>query len=198
MDHVFFLSREGWKNARELNHYDLIVVGTGFCALAVASKALKNDPFCRILLIERGSFFLPEHFQNLPGPFVNTLGGLSETFPWTLAHSTQSGQDGTVRWQHGMVPFFGGRSTLWSSWCPRPTDEELDGWPPPTIAALKANFDEAEQLLHVQGADEIDSDRSGHECDLVVNIRPVYGKLQRRVETLLANNFRLAPGVYRT
>ena len=127
MDHVFFLSNQEWKDARENGEYDLVIVGTGFCGYAVAHRALDSDPDCRILMIERGPFFLPEHFQNLPLPFVNTLGGLSETFPWTLTRNTASGDAGTVTWQHGMVPFFGGRSTLWSAWCPRPTDDEMQG-----------------------------------------------------------------------
>src|SRR5688572_5441612 len=92
MDHVFFLSRAGWKTAREHGTYDLIIVGTGFCALAIAQRALDNNPNCRILMVERGPFFLPEHFQNLPLPFKATLGGLSETFPWTVTARTASGQ----------------------------------------------------------------------------------------------------------
>src|ERR1017187_7987188 len=66
MDHVFFLSNEGWKRAREDTAYDLVIVGTGFCGLAVAYRALELNAHCRILMIERGPFFLPEHFQNLP------------------------------------------------------------------------------------------------------------------------------------
>ena len=116
MDHVFFLSNAGWKAAREDTSYDYVIVGSGFCALAFAERALKNQPASRILIVERGPFFLPEHFQNLPLPFKQTLGGMSETFPWTLSATTALGLDGGyIRWQHGMVPFFGGRSTLWSA-----------------------------------------------------------------------------------
>lgn len=66
MESVFFLSNEEWKKAREYNDYDLVIVGTGFCGLAVAVRALERNPATRILMIERGTFFLPEHFQNLP------------------------------------------------------------------------------------------------------------------------------------
>lgn len=198
MDHVFFLSRDGWKRAREENAYDLVIVGTGFCGLAVAHRALDRDPQCRILMLERGTFFLPEHFQNLPLPFVNTLGGLSETFPWTLTRATSHGELGTVRWQHGMVPFFGGRSTLWSAWCPRPTEQELAGWPQQTINAAKSHFDAAERLLHVQLADQIDRDRDLATRRVVEQFRPVYGALQRCVQSLLTGAPSKVPSIYRT
>lgn len=199
MDHVFFLSNEEWKRAREETPYDLVIVGTGFCGLAVAHRALERDPHCRILMLERGPFFLPEHFQNLPLPYVGTLGGLSETFPWTLAASTASGADGTVTWQHGMVPFFGGRSTLWSAWCPRPTDEEFAGWPAATIAAARANFEKAEELLHVQRADAVDAARGKEELEFIQRQqRPIYGALQRRVQTLLGRGSGDISAVYRT
>jgi choline dehydrogenase-like flavoprotein len=198
MDSVFFLSNAEWKQAREEGAYDLVIVGTGFCGHAVAQRALARDPGCRILMLERGTFFLPEHFQNLPLPFVRTLGGLSETFPWTLSARTASGEGGTVRWQHGMVPFFGGRSTLWSAWCPRPTREEMDGWPEPTIAAAQRYFDEAEALLHVRRADAIDADRSETERCVVATRRPVYGALQQRVQGMLAEGIASIAGLYRS
>ncbi|MBN8227454.1 GMC family oxidoreductase [Corallococcus macrosporus] len=198
MDHVFFLSNEGWKEAREEKKYDLVIVGTGFCGLAVAHRALEQNPHCRILMLERGPFFLPEHFQNLPLPFVGTLGGMSETFPWTLAASTASGADGTVTWQHGMVPFFGGRSTLWSAWCPRPKGQELQGWPGRTIAAAEENFARAEALLQVHPADKVDAHRSPEELRIIQQQRPVYGALQLTVQNLLAQGYGQVPTIYRT
>lgn len=198
MDHVFFLSNAGWKAARESNKYDYVVIGTGFCALAFAKRVLESNPHSRILLIERGPFFLPEHFQNLPLPFKDTLGGLSETFPWTMSASTALGQDGPVRWQHGMVPFFGGRSTLWSAWCPRPNNDEMNGWPQATIEAAKRNFDTAEKLLRVQRADQIDQGRSTEELNVIGNSRPVYGPLQDRIQSLLREKGECVDGIYRT
>ncbi|WP_036178696.1 GMC oxidoreductase [Marinomonas sp. MED121] len=200
MDHVFFLTEGQWKNARENGQYDLVIIGTGFCAYATAERALENDPHCRILMLERGPFFLPEHFQNLPLPFVNTLGGLSETFPWTLSQETASGRGGPVRWQHGMVPFVGGRSTLWSAWCPRPNTDEMKGWPKTTIATAKEYFASAEKLLRVQNADQIDANRDPLLTRLIGQQRPVYGELQNKVQTLLnnANETGSIPGVYRT
>ncbi|WP_296424036.1 GMC oxidoreductase [Yoonia sp.] len=199
MENVFFLSHAQWKAAREEGTYDLVIIGSGICGLAVASRALARHPHCRILMIERGTFFLPEHFQNLPTPFVNTLGGLSETFPWSLSATTALGlAGGYIRWQHGMVPFFGGRSTLWSAWCPRPTEDEMSGWPAQTIAAAKANFDAAEGLLHVQKADAVDADRTSAELSHVASVRPIYGALQEIIQTRLLDAPATVKGIYRT
>ena len=199
MDHVFFLSNAGWKAAREEKAYDFVIIGSGFCALGFAERALKNKPDSRILIVERGQLFLPEHFQNLPLPYKDTLGGLSETFPWTLSATTAEGLDGGyIRWQHGMVPFFGGRSTLWSAWCPRPNLKEMDGWPAETISAAHENFSSAETLLRVKPADKVDQGMDASQRRLIASKRPVYGALQDRVQSLLAQGATSVPGIYRS
>ncbi|MBY0240465.1 MAG: GMC family oxidoreductase [Burkholderiaceae bacterium] len=201
MDHLFFLSNAGWKQARETVPYDHVIIGSGFCALAFAQRTREKHPQANILIVERGSFFLPEHFQNLPLPFKNTIGGLSETFPWTLSAKTVAGtpeQQRYIHWQHGMVPFFGGRSTLWSAWCPRPNVDEMDGWPRATIGAARENFGTAEKLLRVKKVDEIDQQRSVAEAQAIAKTRPVYGALQNTVQTLLKEQCATIPGVYRT
>ncbi|KAJ7548529.1 hypothetical protein O6H91_07G015200 [Diphasiastrum complanatum] len=185
MDHVFFLSQADWKRVREEEQFDHIVIGSGFCALAFAQRALLNNPHVRILIIERGPFFLPEHFQNLPLPYQNTLGGLSETFPWTLSRHTVEGK--FINWQHGMVPFFGGRSTLWSAWCPRPTQEEMRRWPKETIEAAEKYFPHAEQLLNVVPADQLDKDRNLAPRP---GGRPIYATLQQKLTQMLSNNLK--------
>ncbi|HEX2209162.1 MAG TPA: GMC oxidoreductase [Longimicrobium sp.] len=186
MNHVFFLSKDAWKEVREVERFDFIVIGSGFCALAFVQRALRNDPSTRILIIERGPFFLPEHFQNLPLPFQQTLGGMSETFPWTLSARTIGG-DGYIKWQHGMVPFFGGRSTLWSAWCPRPTREEMEGWPEAVIDTANQYFESAEALLNVVSANDIDRD-----APVAVRQpwRPVYGVLQHRLTERVQKHLR--------
>lgn len=203
MDHVFFLSNNQWKEARETEEYDYIVIGSGFCGYAFAHRALERrtaqGKSCRILMVERGEFFLPEHFQNLPLPFKNTLGGLSETFPWTLSAVTAEGQaGGHIRWQHGMVPFFGGRSTLWSAWCPTPTRDEMQGWPQETIAAAERQFDAALNLLRVKAANNIDQGMTQEQFNLIEAGRPVYGPLQARVQGLLKDGIHQVEGMYRT
>jgi choline dehydrogenase-like flavoprotein len=192
MDHVFFVSNTEWKQIREEEQFDFIILGSGFCGYAFAQRVLEQRPEARILMLERGPFFLPEHFQNLPLPYQQTLGGLSETFPWTLSMRTHNGR--YIKWQHGMVPFLGGRSIMWSAWCPRPTREEMAGWPEEVIAAAHHYFPEAEKLLHVVPANEIDQERSspaprGH--------RPIYGTVQKEVFELLHKGLHKVPSATR-
>jgi len=198
MDHVFFLSEAQWKAARETQRFDYIIIGSGFCALGFAERTLKHDPNARILILERGPFFLPEHFQNLPLPYQRTLGGLSETFPWTLSARTAGQPPGKISWQHGMVPFFGGRSILWSAWCPRPLVDEMDQWAPGVIAAAHRNFDDAERLLNVVPADRIDSDLDPATLAVAARRRPIYGTLQRELQTMLADNLPKVPSATRS
>jgi choline dehydrogenase-like flavoprotein len=188
MDHVFFLSETEWKRVREEEHFDFIVIGSGPCGLAFAERTLATDPNKRILIIERGPFFLPEHFQNLPIPYQQTLGGLSETFPWTLSAQTALQPPGRIGFQHGMVPFFGGRSIMWSSWCPRPTREEMAGWSDEAIAVAERCFADAERLLNVIPADEIDADLGPEMLAAAAKRRPVYGVMQRALQAMLADN----------
>ncbi|MDI1430726.1 GMC oxidoreductase [Polyangium sorediatum] len=191
MNHVFFLSETGWKRAREEETFDYIIIGSGFCALAFAERTLSKNPHAKILIIERGSFFLPQHFQNLPISYQRTLGGLSETFPWTLSANTVNQPPGNIQFQHGMVPFFGGRSTLWSAWCPRPTREEMAGWPEEVIRTANEYFGEAEKLLNVVPADEIDKNLDEPKLkQKVAQSRPVYSKLQQELQKMLKENRR--------
>lgn len=198
MDHVFFLSEGDWKQVREQERFDFIVVGSGFCALAFAKRILDHEPDQRILILERGPFFLPEHFQNLPLPYQRTLGGLSETFPWTLSARTAGQAPGRIAWQHGMVPFFGGRSVLWSAWCPRPLPDEMRGWAPAMIEAAQRNFDDAEKLLNVVPADRIDSNLSDDATALVAKRRPVYAALQSGIQRMIADNLDRVPSATRS
>lgn len=212
MDHIFFLNEEKWKKAREFGQYDLIIVGTGFCGYAVAHRALQNNKTAKILMVERGPFFLPEHFQNLPPATSQTLGGMAETFPWTVDGRTASGLDGVATWNHGMLPFFGGRSTTWSAWCPIPTVEELEGWPksiveklhPPHANHVGKILEKAKELLNVQPVDKVDEGRSNqaiHDIHKTCK-RPVYLKLQnsmqQRLEDARDKGTLSDVGIYRT
>jgi choline dehydrogenase-like flavoprotein len=198
MDHVFFLSEGEWKYVRENQRFDFIVVGTGFCALAFAERTLKHNPKARILMLERGPFFLPDHFQNLPLPYQQTLGGLSETFPWTLSARTAGQPAGTIGWQHGMVPFFGGRSILWSAWCPRPRLDEMRDWSKDVVEAAERNFPEAEKLLNVVPADRIDSELDPATLATAAKRRPIYSVLQRRLQEMVADGLKRIPSATRS
>jgi choline dehydrogenase-like flavoprotein len=187
MDNLFFLSETDWNITREQEQFDYIIIGSGFCSLAFARQVYEKNPWAKILILERGPFFLPEHFQNLPIAYQHTLGGLSETFPWTLSKKTATQPAGNIQFQHGMVPFFGGRSILWSAWCPRPDVEkgEMKHWPKETIKAAQDHFESAERLLRVIHADQIDKDLSTSMRKQVMKQRPVYGLMQSKLEQML-------------
>lgn len=188
LDHAFFLSDVDWMGVREQEQFDYIVVGSGFCALAFVERILKRAPQARILILERGPFFLPAHFQNLAIPYEQTLGGHAETFPWSLSARTAMQPAGGIQWQHGMVPFFGGRSIMWSAWCPRPIAEEMADWPEETIRAAQRNFASAEELLGVVPADQIDAELVSELLPYVLSQRPIYGVMQRGLQVMLSEN----------
>jgi len=191
MNHVFFASHTDWKQIREDQQFDYIVIGSGFCALGFVERTLKHNPHARILILERGPFFLPEHFQNLPLPYQQTLGGLSETFPWTLSAKTHNAR--YIKWQHGMVPFFGGRSIMWSSWCPRPTPEEMAGWPKETIDAAHRYFESAETLMNVISAADLDKGSKAPPC----GSRPIFGAMQAELTKRLEQGLGEIPSATR-
>lgn len=198
MNHIYFLSETEWKTVREQEQFDYIIIGSGFCSLAFTERILSEKPMSRILILERGPFFLPEHFQNLPIPYQQTLGGLSETFPWTLSSKTATQPAGNIKFQHGMIPFFGGRSIMWSAWCPRPTHEEMQFWPKEIIDAANAHFESAEKLLNVIPADKIDSDKSTELLKYITTQRPVYGIMQEKLQKMLAANLGKIPSATRS
>lgn len=174
MDDDFFVSEARWSEVVS-SSWDYIVVGSGFTALAFAQAALENQPTARILLLERGPFWLTQHFQNTPLPFKYVLGGRSETFPWTLSAATV---DSPVGYMHGSCPFFGGRSTFWSAWSPAPTPELMRNWPKALVQpTLEPGFwGRARKLLNVTSAGEIGD--------------PVYEELQAQLSSRLRENFK--------
>ncbi|EMD32812.1 hypothetical protein CERSUDRAFT_108621 [Gelatoporia subvermispora B] len=168
----YFVDETTWKAILDHGQFDDIVCGSGFCALAYVDAALKRDPFRKILILERGQFWLPQHFQNLPLPFKLVLGGPSETFPWQLSSETFKSE---VKFMRGSCPFFGGRSTFWSAWSPKPTPELMRGFPQSMLdTAAKAEFwSDARALLDVTAADKVTS--------------PVFGQqLQKQIDSRLA------------
>jgi len=85
-----------------------------------------------------------------------------------------------------MVPFFGGRSIMWSAWCPRPLESVLRGWPGPVMKAAQKHFESAEKLPNVIATDKIDAGQSADALKLIAESRPVYGTLQKKLRTTLA------------
>ncbi|KAH0432022.1 2-keto-gluconate dehydrogenase [Colletotrichum camelliae] len=163
----YFIDNSKLEGILDEGEYDYIVVGSGCTALAFIQEVLRKNEHARILCLERGEFWLPAHFQNLPLPFKTVLGGPSETFPWTLSKKTFS--DPLLKFCHGSCPFFGGRSLFWSAWSPQPKVKDMRDFPKSMIDSTeKPEFWElAKDLLHVTGADEIgDSVYSGLQREI--------------------------------
>ena len=176
MNDIYFLTQKKWDQDRVSGNFDYVVIGSSFCALGFAYQMLANNPNAKILLIERGAYFHPEHFQNLPPAYCKTVGGKSETFPWKITEATHNGT--YIHYQHGMNNFFGGRSSFWSAWCPEPTDEEMKDWPVEVIQKVRKWFPAARNLLNVIPADEISQ---GTNDDQKKDTDTIFGELQHAV-----------------
>ncbi|KAI5899539.1 FAD/NAD(P)-binding domain-containing protein [Schizophyllum commune H4-8] len=178
----YFVDDTTWANIVDHGEFDDIVVGSGFCALAYVDAALKLDSNRKILILERGGFWLPEHFQNMPLPFKLMLGGPSETFPWQLTSKTV---ESPAKFMHGSCPFFGGRSMFWSAWCPRPLREDkgidlMREFPKSLkdTASAPGFWERCEDLLHVKRANEISDPCFGQDLQ---------AEIQRRLDANLAH-----------
>ncbi|OXV07770.1 hypothetical protein Egran_04466 [Elaphomyces granulatus] len=175
----YFVSDATWSNVLDHGEFDYIVIGSGCTALAFIGEILKRNSEARILCLERGDFWLPTHFQNLPLPFKMVLGGPSETFPWTLSRKTFETKE--LGYCHGSCPFFGGRSTFWSAWCPQPSPGLMRKFPESMINTTKSPgfWDTAKGLLRVTSAAEIGD--------------PTYRGLQTVIDTVLKRDLNKIP-----
>ena len=180
---VFAVSDKDWPDLSKRGDFDYIVVGSSFCCLGFIHQVLDRNPFAKILILEYGDYFFPQHFQNMPIPFKKTLGGIAETFPWSVTEKMHNGE--YIKWQHGQNPFLGGRSMLWSAWCPEPQDDEMDRWPSAVKESLHKYFESAAKLLHVIPASEIQSEEAQKG---VTENWPIYGPMQRELLEALVKN----------
>ncbi|MBP2617611.1 hypothetical protein [Chryseobacterium jejuense] len=202
MNHAYFLTEGQWKEAKENNSYDYIVIGSGFCGYAFAKRILEKDKEATILMIERGGFLLPTHFQNLGASYKKLVGPISETFPWSLSQSTMLEKAPYRVTQHGMLPYFGGRSFLWSAWCPQPEVDQAEKWSPVLFKSLtekdgkaKSYFEDATELLHVHKSNSLPFVKNLKKLkglDLEDNLSklqlPEYGVLQDAIYDKFNNN----------
>lgn len=174
---AFFASPADWPQIAG-GKYDFIVVGSGPTAVAFVEQALKNNPHAHILILERGGFWLPAHYQMLPPPFQAATGSPPTTYPWT--RSSKMATTGMQFFQAGYIPVVGGRSTYWSAWCPAPGPGLLRDWPQELVdVTLRPGFwERAREFLHVTTMDRINDG--------------VYGNLQRQLDANLRENFRRA------
>ncbi|WP_312390331.1 hypothetical protein [Chryseobacterium sp.] len=198
MNHAYFLTDGQWKEAKENNSYDYIIIGSGFCGYAFAKRILEKDKEAKILMVERGGFLLPTHFQNLGASYKKLVGPISETFPWSLSQSTMLEKAPYRVTQHGMLPYFGGRSFLWSAWCPQPEKAQAEKWSPVLFDSLTQKngetsyFDDAIKLLHVHKSNALPFSKNLKKLGLENNLDqlrlPEYGTLQDIIHDLFDKN----------
>ncbi len=145
-----FLTEKDWDIIRINGDYDYVVIGSSFCAMGVISQLQKNSPNAKILIIEQGAECT--HFQDDLSPIqLGEKEKSTETNPWRFFPA----EGEYIKSVRGMNNFFGGRSSFWKAWCPKPTREEMAGWPDEVIKTILDYFDHAKALLSVQPVNEI-------------------------------------------
>jgi len=144
----------GLPSPGDLRPFDIIIVGGGTFGSALAQQIFFSDTARshRILVLEGGPFFLPEHVQNLPmlglnaGPPVKRTVGRAQPIlneVWGLAWHSELGFP-------GLAYCIGGRSLYWGGWSPQFLDSEMppNRWPAKVIDDLNNRYfpEAAEQI----------------------------------------------------
>jgi hypothetical protein len=121
--------------------FTAIVVGAGAYGAYCATKLFRDSPATRVLLLDAGSFLVPEHVQNL-GPI-----GLG--IPGAIPPASDPGVARELVWGlpwRGNVDFpglaycSGGKSLYWGGWGPRLTPGDLTRWPADVASFLNAEY----------------------------------------------------------
>jgi choline dehydrogenase-like flavoprotein len=161
------------SNRADARDFDIIVIGGGTFGSAIAQQLYAND--CagnhRILVLEGGPFFVPEHNQNMSagiGHKGDKLdNGEARSISSLRAQGHPDGEPFSEVWGlpwHSPIGFsglsysIGGRSVHWGGWSPRLLDEEMPTsasgtphrWPTDVVNDLKNQyFDEAAEQIGV-------------------------------------------------
>jgi GMC oxidoreductase len=120
--------------------FGAIIVGAGMYGGAVATELYRLTGR-RILVLDAGTFLVPEHIQNMAQIGFNVPGAIPPAADPRVPRELVWGMPwrGNVDFP-GLAYCAGGKSLFWGGWCPRLTPADLNEWPPATAAYLNANY----------------------------------------------------------
>ncbi|WP_431823366.1 GMC oxidoreductase [Burkholderia sp. F1] len=108
---------------------DYVVIGGGAYGTTFAERILRAGKG-RVLVLEKGSIFFPDHSQNLPPAYVRAVYGPAVS-PWICdGNFTLAPQQ----------PYVGGRALFWNAWVPQPRQFEFPHWPASVVSSLDAEW----------------------------------------------------------
>jgi choline dehydrogenase-like flavoprotein len=129
--------------------FDVIVLGAGMYGAYLAAELDRQQPAKRVLVLDAGSFLVPEHVQN-----ISSVASLL-TVPRAMNPDWDNGaprdQVWGIAWRGnvdfpGMAYCAGGRSLYWGGWCPTP---DLADWPWAIRHSLHAHLDAVSEDIGV-------------------------------------------------
>ncbi|HET9653868.1 MAG TPA: GMC oxidoreductase [Kineosporiaceae bacterium] len=130
--------------------FDAVVIGAGMFGAYCAEKLYRHGSGVgmRILVLDAGSFTLPEHVQNLPqlggalgnAPAVRTRDTGTQNVVWGMPwiSDTTAVTNGGPSGFPGLAYTVGGRSLFWGGWSPQLTPADLTSppWPADVVSYL--------------------------------------------------------------
>ena len=149
------MSEERWNECRKQGNFDYVVIGSSFCAWAFTKRMLEKNLKAKILILERGEC---KDFEKFSPSCKRRLTYATKTCHWATTKVMQEGK--YIKKQDGVNDVFGGQSAFWRGWCPKPTREELDGWPESVKDIIEDYFPKAAELINVVSADKIGINKS--------------------------------------
>lgn len=124
-----------WQDLKQ--SYDYIVIGGGAYGTTFVQRILSLSKTARVLILEKGTVFFPDHSQNMPPSYVNAVYGAAVS-PWICEG------DFYVAPQQ---PYVGGRALFWNAWVPQPRPFEFPDWPQAAVERLNREWYPANEMI---------------------------------------------------